>query len=178
MKTKTIVRNSVIAIVALLGCYIVFSAVYFHGTTPLGHGYYYASTGNGFIVALDPGAEGVSERFERKIERAERDEREYLGLQHVGPNVDGYRVYDRVIVGHVESIRSRNPNYNPDYKYHASDADKPGYFIIDVTIDEIYNGLSKREWLEKLRGFGIRAEPRLFKPSVFDEFRGRNKPAK
>jgi len=171
---KSIACKIVIAILVLLGCLVVFRAVRLHGTTPLGHGYRYFHAESGVVVGFDMEADGAFERIQAKAQCEERDPRVYDGLLQVGPNVDGYRVYDRAIVGHVECVEGHNPNY----KHRAGDSETPGYFIIDVTIDRVYNGLNKREWLEELRKFGVRSEPRLFRPSVFDKFLGRNKPTK
>lgn len=89
----------------------------------------------------------------------------------VGPNVDGYYVYPELIIGHVS--KSREKVY---VMQNLGDSYKLGYFIIDLRNDRRYNGLSRKVWIERLRKFGVNHEPRLFKPSRFDEYLGRNKP--
>lgn len=79
---------------------------------------------------------------------------ESSGRMQLGPRVDGYRVYPAAIVGHESG----------------------GYFIIDLGTDILQRRLSKKSWLVMLRRYGIVQEPRLFTPSPFDEFLGRNKP--
>ena len=171
---KSIARKIVIAILVLLGCFVAFRAMRLHGTTPLGHGYRYFHGDSGVVIGLDMEADDSVDRLLEQTQRDERDLGGYAGVPQVGPNVDGYRVYDKVIVGYVVSVESRNPNY----RHQASDSDTPGYFIIDVTMDRVYSGLNKREWLEELRKVGVRSEPRLFRPSIFDKLLGRNKPMK
>lgn len=93
----------------------------------------------------------------------------------VGPDVDGYRVYRRVIVGHV--AKTWDGEKHPAWLLQE-DARIPGYFIIDLRRDTLHKSLSKQEWLEKLRGYGIKREPELFKPAWYDEILGRNKVCK
>jgi hypothetical protein len=98
-----------------------------------------------------------------------------FGTPRVGPNVDGYCVYPGIITGHVSEllrIEGDDLSYEPIEKKCR----KPGYFIIDTHVNKIYRGLSKQEWRTRLRKFGVNHEPKLFKPSRFDKYFGRNKP--
>ena len=90
----------------------------------------------------------------------------------VGPDVDGYRVYRRVIVGHV--ARTWEGEKRPAW-LRQDDVRMPGYFIIDLRRDTLRKGLSKQEWLEKLRNYGVKREPEFFKPSWYDEVLRRNR---
>lgn len=92
----------------------------------------------------------------------------------VGPVVDGYRVYRTVIVGHVREPEYDNPYYKPHYR--PDDPMAPGHFIVEPHRDKIYNGLSKKRWLEKLRAYEMKSEPELFKPSPLDGYLGKDKP--
>jgi len=134
---------------ALLAWYQLWSAMQYHGTVALGRGYKYFYTDSG--VYLD------SER-----------------AAGIGPDVDGYRVYRRIIAGHVAKERDRN-SYGD--RIPTLGNSKPGYFMINLRNNSIYDGLSRQEWLNKLRGFGITSEPHLYRPSIYDELLGRNKPA-
>ena len=93
-------------------------------------------------------------------------------LGEAGPHVDRYRVLDRVIVGHVEAWAGNGMSPGDD----QWDASKPGYFIIDVRADQTYHGLTKRQWLAQLHGYGIHTAPELFTATVFDSYIGTNKP--
>ncbi len=87
----------------------------------------------------------------------------------VGPDLDGYRVLNTAIVGHVTA--------NEPYKLNYGVTDLvSGYFIIDLRTRKYTGGLDKRNWLALLKPHGITKEPQLFMPSWRDEKLGRNKP--
>ena len=86
-----------------------------------------------------------------------------------GPDVDGYRVYDRIIVGHVSLCHEVDGNIPERITKN------PGYFIIDLKTNRIYRGLSKQAWRECLRKYGVTNIPNLYKPSAIDKYLGHNK---
>ncbi len=90
----------------------------------------------------------------------------------IGPDVTGYRVYHAAIVG----LLSEDPSYALEHPNLYKSLLSNGYFIINLRTMKVYGGLSKSDWLKKLRAFGITAEPKLFEPSWLDERLGRNKP--
>ena len=130
----------------------------YHGTTPLIGGYRYFYSDNGVIIDLSTANEARS-----------------LKAADVGPDVDGYRVYPHLIVGHA--VKEKDKNYWGD-RIPTCGNSKPGYFIIDMRNDSVYDGLSKQDWLKKLRTLGINSRPHLYKPSIYDGILGRNKPAR
>ena len=90
--------------------------------------------------------------------------------------MDGYRVYSKVIAGHVSGAKARSAFGDP---IPSPDIQRTGYFVIDVHNDIIYDGLNKRKWLSRLRSFGINRRPELYAPSVLcDRILRRNRPAK
>lgn len=163
-----------ISMLVLLAWYVLWSAMQYHGTVPLGKGYRYFYTDSGLYIDCVPSLNEIHERLERIDKRAEREGIEYEGLPKAGPNVDGYRVYRQIITGHVSNGRYTNAFGDPIPKPRP--LPHTGYFIIDVRIDRAYDGLSKEEWLKKLRSFGVTSEPKLFKPSIYDELLRRNRP--
>ncbi|MHB1462766.1 MAG: hypothetical protein ACYC1M_15865 [Armatimonadota bacterium] len=92
----------------------------------------------------------------------------------IGPNVGGYRVYPKVIVGQV----TIHPNDHEGYATLSWDHNerRPGYFIVDLHTRKVYDGLSKQAWLAKLKSYSITDEPKLHKPHWLDEYTGWNKP--
>ncbi len=80
-------------------------------------------------------------------------------------NIDSYKVYGNIIVGHVSS-----EGLAPDEAAYSI----PGYFIVNVENDAIKDGLDKKTWVNLLRKHGITEELHLHKPSRFDEILGRN----
>lgn len=46
----------------------------------------------------------------------------------------------------------------------AKDSDTPGFFILDSTTGAIEKGLSREDWLKKLRKAGVPGEPDLVYP--------------
>lgn len=101
----------------------------------------------------------------------------------ISPNIDGYKVFENIIVGHV----SREEHINPEEAAFC----KPGYFIVDISNGSVqqefdlqnyvYNngtyhyqnprvqqGLSEKQWMDSLRKYGITEKPRLHKPSRYD----------
>ncbi len=96
----------------------------------------------------------------------------------VGPNVNGYCVYSNTIVGIVTMRRNKDISaYDAIHNFTIQISEmRPGYFIIDLHTKRIFGGLSKRDWLAKLKTYGITTEPALHKPHWMDEYRGWNKP--
>lgn len=99
----------------------------------------------------------------------------YPAKFEVGPNIGGYRVYYNVIVGQID-----NPPY--DEKGIATFGGpfseiRMGYFIIDLRTKMIYGGLSRSDWMKKLKPYGITEEPNLHTPSWLDKYFGWNMPA-
>jgi hypothetical protein len=82
----------------------------------------------------------------------------------VESNIDGYRVYNDAVVGHV--VKFRKP------MVHSV----PGYFIVDLKTGKVQQGLSQKKWLAALRKYGIKSAPTLHQPSYQDESLGYNKP--
>lgn len=82
----------------------------------------------------------------------------------VEANVDGYRVYNDVVAGHVS--KCKEPWIQSE----------PGYFIVEFKSGKVYKKLSKKQWLAKLRLYGIHHAPVLHYPSGSDEANGFNKP--
>jgi hypothetical protein len=140
------------------------------GITHLVRGYSYVYTDAGVpIKCFDQG----SKRMDIQAERDDRDFGEYRGIPQVGPDVDGYRVYRDIIVGHTIKGKTRNAYGD---QLPAMEPRPAGYFIIDTRIDRVYDGLSRHEWLKRLGVFGVACEPTLYKPSIYDKILGRNKP--
>jgi len=129
---------------------------------PLPNGYALWYMDEEYEVVIDLDNEGTA----RINKRFNKDEN-FVMPRTIGPEVDGYRVYPELVVGHV----SVPPIGIDDYPQQT-----PGYFIIDTKADKLYAGLSKDIWLEHLRKFGIDHEPKLIKPSVTDVYFGRNNP--
>lgn len=146
--------------------YFVWVAVQMQACTPLVDGYCYFHMPSGVSIRLHTAS----------VERIKKiGERGYRELPKVGPDVDGYHVYKKIIVGHV--VKEVYP-YEWGDEYGPPREQRPvGYFIIDVRNDIVYAGLTKQQWLDKLRKFGVTSEPKLFKPSVFDKLLRRNRPS-
>lgn len=155
---------------------MIWVAIQLHETVPLINGYRYFYSGNtyydnGVTIRLFDIGKDRTRRIEKNCERN--------GHTQAGPNVDGYRVYQGVIVGHVtkpEHHQELNPLCYKRENETMWDASITGYFIIDTRADITYNGLSKSDWIKKLRKIGINSEPKLYKPSIYDKILGRNKP--
>jgi hypothetical protein len=154
-----------VAVIFLL--YFVWIAVQMNSARPLVNGYrYWRMPSSGVIIRLT----------EASVERIKKiGERGYRELPTVGPDVDGYRVYKNTIVGHV--VKEVYPFEWGDQYGPPREQRPAGYFIIDVRNDIVYAGLTKQQWLDKLREFGVTSEPKLFKPSVFDKLLRRNRPS-
>ncbi len=95
-----------------------------------------------------------------------------LEIITIGPDVKGYRVYHTAIVG----LLSEDPSYSLEHPNLYKSLLANGYFIINLHTKKVYGGLSKPDWLKKLRMYGITTEPKLYDPSWRDERLGRNKP--
>ncbi len=156
-----------LAIFALFLLYTMWTAVRMKVSTPLGHDYSYYRMDHTYEVIITCAPEDLS-----RVERFAK----HPGAFNVGPSVDGYRVYDRVIVGHVSSPK-RTDSYGDPIRL-PSVISPTGYFVIDVRTDRIHDGLSKKRWIEVLKRFGIAREPELYKPSIYDKILGRNRPGK
>jgi hypothetical protein len=81
----------------------------------------------------------------------------------LNPDIDGYAVYDGLIVGHV----SRDQD-----KWEAADS-VPGFFVVDTRHRSLIQGQQGRGWRNILRRHGVRRMPNLHKPSRFDVYLGR-----
>ncbi len=76
----------------------------------------------------------------------------------IGAHIDGYKVLDPLVVGHVSLAE-----HEPERGYS-----KPGYFILNTKTHEVREALDKAGWLATLQALGIEEEPGLDKPSRFD----------
>ena len=76
--------------------------------------------------------------------------REPDGRSIIDGNIEGYKVLGNVIVGYAGKAPP------------AAGPVETGYFIIDCY--KVQRGLSKKEWLARLRECGIGEEPQLEKP--------------
>lgn len=162
-----------LAIALFLG-YTLWSAGWEKGKTALGRSWDYYHTEAGVVIKWAPPENEFSERTQRVLDRAERSGTDfYDSMPEAGPSVDGYRVYRKAIIGHTARPRIKTSYGDP---IRILNPHPVGYFIIDARTDIVYEGLSKREWLKKLRGYGIVREPRLYRPSAFDEILRRNRP--
>lgn len=92
-------------------------------------------------------------------------------IQTVGPSIDGYKVYRSVLIGHITANPKLQFEYVDAFTYQNS-----GYFTIDLKTRKFSGGLTKQNWLSKLKSYGITTEPELYKPSWHDERLGRTKP--
>lgn len=81
--------------------------------------------------------------------------------QRMGPSLDGYLVFPRIITGHMTDTG------------HIEG--KAGYFIVDMVTGKIYEGLSEEAWRTKLREYETTGDLKLWKPSRRDERLGRNR---
>lgn len=87
----------------------------------------------------------------------------------VGPNVDEFRVYDKVIIGHVKKPQQGSQSWIDNVPQEIKE-EKPGYFVIDLTVNKVYRGLSKKEWNERLTKLGIENDPKLLKPTIYNKY--------
>lgn len=76
------------------------------------------------------------------------------GKVAVDANVDGYKIYGTIVVGHVSAS-----DLEPEKSYS-----RPGYFTLNTETHVIDTGLSKQAFLDSLRKLGIGTEPALVKP--------------
>lgn len=102
------------------------------------------------------------------------------GWPHIttfGPKVDGYHVYRKIITGKITPYLT-NAEYAREHMGDDSNSDemRKGYFIIDLHTNKEYGGLSKPNWLAKLKSYGITREPILYVPSWRDRPEGRTRP--
>lgn len=74
----------------------------------------------------------------------------------VGPTVEGYRVFGKVVTGRVGP--SDFPGEHPT----------PGYFVVDTATHRVWQGLDEAAWRERLRQLGIHRPPGLKRPSWWD----------
>lgn len=75
------------------------------------------------------------------------------------PNVDLYDVRAHIVIGHVST---------EGLSEHAARESIPGYFVLDTKKGVLNKGLSKDEWLQLLRKYGVASRPVLHRPSRFD----------
>ena len=73
------------------------------------------------------------------------------GSQVIGPPIDEYAVYGRIVVGHVG-------------RPEAGSATQEGYFLIDTRRGYVRKGLSKGAFLRLATEYGLREEPKLHRP--------------
>ena len=95
--------------------------------------------------------------------------------RRVGPNVDEFRVYDKAIIGHVKKSKeftyvSTNPKKTNNYEDIIANPKKTGYFVIDLTANKVYGGLSKKDWNERLGRLGIESDPKLLEPTLYNKY--------
>ena len=69
----------------------------------------------------------------------------------VEATVDAYRSYTRVLAGHAHKCSHSS----------VQGWSVPGYFIVEYKSGKVQQGLSRAQWLAKLRGYGIRTAPQL-----------------
>jgi len=88
----------------------------------------------------------------------------------VGPNVDEFRVYDKAIIGHVKKpLQSARQIWVGNVSEEKPE-EKTGYFVIDLTANKVYGGLSKKEWSEHLKKLGIDEDPELLEPTIYNKY--------
>ncbi len=109
------------------------------------------------------------------IEREVFDAKFHIEKSHIGPNVIGYRVYPNVTVGKISKYK-KNDRFPIEIFSSRSYERRLGYFILDLHTTKVYCGLSKQDWIKKLKEYNINDEPKLYKPSFLDDYLGRNKP--
>ena len=81
------------------------------------------------------------------------------GGVRIEANIDGYKVLNDLVVGHV-IVAEHSPE---------KEMSKPGYFILNTKTHEAKQGLDKKAWLNSLQAQGISSEPSLGRPSRFDK---------
>ena len=79
----------------------------------------------------------------------------------IGPNVDGYLIFDEYIVGHVS--HERLPEVDKEYS-------TPGYFIVNLTDNSVLQGLDETQYTAELIKRKIQTNKKLHKPSRLDEY--------
>lgn len=118
------------------------------------------------------------------IEYKNRDFASYIEKYHIkkfiiGPIVSGYHVYTNTIVGQITrkvSAKQVVDDITHGFSFEMHEM-RPGYFIIEQRTKRVYGGLSKSDWMKKLKTFGITEEPMLHKPAWLDGYFGWNKPS-
>ena len=115
------------------------------------------------IIEINPGP-GLSYEENNKLIR-----------RRVGPNVNKFRVYDNAIIGHVKksgefTYVGANPGKTDNDDGFISDPEKPGFFVIDLTVNKVYGGLGKNEWNEHLKKLGIEDDPKLLEPTLYNKY--------
>ncbi len=96
-----------------------------------------------------------------------------VGPHHVSilPNIDGYKIYERIIVGHVSGHHRIGSGQD-------AFENTPGYFIVEIRTGKVHQGLSDKAWLGLLRDYGVTRRPALHRPSRYDGYMNRNVPEK
>jgi hypothetical protein len=84
----------------------------------------------------------------------------------VMPNIDGYRVYPGMIVGHVSRDKDEG----------EAGESIPGYFVVDLQTQAVHQGLSKKSWEIALAKRNVTGDVALHKPSRYDRYLGYNGP--
>ncbi len=79
----------------------------------------------------------------------------------IGPNVDGYLIFDEYIFGHVS--HERLPKEDKEYS-------TPGYFIVNLTDNSVLQGLDETQYTAELIKRKIQTNKKLHKPSRLDEY--------
>jgi len=79
----------------------------------------------------------------------------------IGPNVDGYLIFDEYIIGHVS--HEQLPKEDKEYS-------TPGYFIVNLADNSVLQGLDETEYTAELIKRKIQTDKKLHKPSRFDEY--------
>lgn len=172
MKTKWLAATLVLfalLVVCGISCFVYMFINAHDYAVSLGHGYrYFGAKENRTVIDRGFMSEAENNRLLEKWDVDFKKNIDYdledIGAPCVGPNVDGYRVYSRVITGHV----SKPHGEIAERKYldqRTRKLEQPGYFIIDTRANRIYRGLSKQEWRVQLRKYGVDDDPKLFKPT-------------
>jgi len=79
----------------------------------------------------------------------------------VGPNIDGYLIFNDYIFGHVS--HERLPKEDKEYS-------TPGYFIVNLTDNSVLQGLDETQYTAELIKRKIQTNKKLHKPSRLDEY--------
>ncbi len=114
---------------------------------------------------------GLTMTYGLKPQNRDSDTKNWPYIMRIGPNIGGYHVYSNVVVGIITSYEREDDYIRVGFSDIGCERRK-GYFIMDIIHKKVYGGLSKRDWLEKLKTYGITTEPALHEPHWLDEYFG------